>query len=100
MGISISEPARDLPVRKQCDVLVVGGGPAGIAAAIAAARNAAHTILLERYGGLGGLATGGLIILLLTMDDGQGEQVIAGLCQEFIDRLDAEGRSVQPDPSE
>ena len=55
MGISISEPARDLPVRKQCDVLVVGGGPAGIAAAIAAARNGAHTILLERYGGLGGL---------------------------------------------
>jgi hypothetical protein len=100
MGISISEPARDLPVRKQCDVLVVGGGPAGIAAAIAAARNGAHTILLERYGGLGGLATGGLIILLLTMDDGQGEQVIAGLCQEFIDRLDARGRSVQPDPGE
>jgi len=96
----ISEPARDLPLRKECDVLVVGGGPAGIAAATAAARNGARTVLLERYGNLGGLATGGLIILLLTMDDGTGEQVIAGLCQEFIDRLDALGASVQPDPTE
>ncbi len=94
----ILEPERSLPVRKVCDVLVVGGGPAGIAAAIAASRNGARTILLERYGGLGGLATGGLIILLLTMDDGQGEQVIAGLCQELVDRLDARGTSVQPEP--
>ena len=96
MAQTIHEPARSLPIRDKCDVLVVGGGPAGIAAAIAAARNSADTILLERYGALGGLATGGLIILLLTMDDGEGRQVIAGLCQEFIDRLDARGASVQP----
>jgi succinate dehydrogenase/fumarate reductase flavoprotein subunit len=92
----INEPARALPLRAECDVAVIGGGPAGIAAAIAAARNGADTILVERYGALGGLATGGLIILLLTMDDGEGHQVIAGLCQEFIDRLDARGAAVQP----
>lgn len=95
-SLPIDEPARALPVRAECDVAVIGGGPAGIAAAIAAARNGADTILVERYGALGGLATGGLIILLLTMDDGEGRQVIAGLCQEFIDRLDARGAAVQP----
>ena len=97
---TIDEPARPLPIRAECDVAVVGGGPAGIAAAVASARNGADTILLERYGALGGLATGGLIILLLTMDDGEGRQVIAGLCQEFIDRLAARGAAVQPTASQ
>jgi FAD dependent oxidoreductase len=92
----IEEPARSLPIRAECDVLIVGGGPAGIAAAIAASRNGAKTVLIERYGGLGGLATGGLIILLLTLDDGTGEQVIAGLCQELVDRLDSRGSIVYP----
>jgi hypothetical protein len=77
-------------------VAVIGGGPAGIAAAIAAARGGARTVLVERYGALGGLATGGLIILLLTLDDGEGRQVIAGVCQEFVDRLEAAGAAVQP----
>jgi len=93
---TLEEPARALPIRAECDVLVVGGGPAGIAAAIAASRNGADTLLVERYGGLGGLATGGLIILLLTLDDGEGKQVIAGLCQEVVDRLEARGSIVYP----
>lgn len=96
----IDEPGRSLPVRAECDVLVVGGGPAGIAAATAAARNGAQTMLVERYGGLGGLATGGLIILLLTLDDGRGEQVIAGLCQELVDRLEARGGTISPGKGE
>jgi succinate dehydrogenase/fumarate reductase flavoprotein subunit len=100
MNQPIIEPERELPIRRDCEVLVVGGGPAGIAAATAAARNGAHTVLLERYGGLGGLATGGLIILLLTMDDGEGEQVIAGLCQELVDRLDQRNCTVYPERGE
>ena len=92
----VPEPGRTLPVRAEADVLVVGGGPAGIAAAAAAARNGARTLLVERTGALGGLATGGLIILLLTMDDGRGQPVIAGLCQEMVDRLQARGAAVFP----
>jgi hypothetical protein len=83
------EPARDLPVIGTPDVLVVGAGSAGIAAAIAAARRGADVWLVERYGFIGGLATFGLINLLLTLDDGCGTQVVAGLCQEFVDQLDA-----------
>ncbi|TFH42255.1 MAG: FAD-dependent oxidoreductase, partial [Lysobacterales bacterium] len=83
----LHEVARRTPVRHETDVLVVGGGSAGVAAAVAAARNGADVMLVERYGYLGGLATGGLIILLLTLDDGRGHQVIAGLCQELVDRL-------------
>jgi hypothetical protein len=95
---SIEEPPRTLPVRAHCDVLVVGGGPAGISAAVAAARTGADTVLLERYGSVGGLATGGLIILLLTMDDGEGKQVVSGLCQEVIDRLGADNAVIYPPP--
>jgi hypothetical protein len=92
----IAEPGQSLPIRAECDVLVVGGGPAGISAAIAASRNGAETLLVERYGALGGLATGGLIILLLSLDEGTGEQVIAGQCQELVDRLDARGSIIYP----
>jgi 2-polyprenyl-6-methoxyphenol hydroxylase-like FAD-dependent oxidoreductase len=77
-----------VPVSSEVDVLVVGGGSAGIAAAVAAARNGAQVMLVERFSYLGGLATGGLIILLLTMDDGSGRQSVAGLCQEIVDRME------------
>lgn len=86
------EPARDVPVIGRPDVLVVGAGAAGVAAAIAAARRGADTWLIERSSSIGGLATVGLINLLLTLDDGAGHQVVAGLCQEFVDRLAALGR--------
>jgi hypothetical protein len=89
-----TEPARDLPVIGAPDVLVVGAGSAGIAASIAAARRGAEVWLVERYGFIGGLATFGLINLLLTLDDGCGTQVVGGLCQEFVDRLD--GRHPAP----
>ncbi len=56
---TIREPARDLPVIGEYDVIVAGGGPAGICAAVAAARAGASTLLLERYGFLGGIATAG-----------------------------------------
>ncbi len=93
---TVSEPARDTPVLAETDVLVVGGGSAGVAAAVAAAREGADVMLVERYGQLGGLATGGLIILLLTLDDGAGHQTIAGLCQELTDRLTRRGALAPP----
>jgi hypothetical protein len=86
------EPSRELPVIGRPDVLVVGAGAAGVAAAVAAARRGADTWLIERSASIGGLATVGLINLLLTLDDGAGHQVVAGLCQEFIDRLEVLGR--------
>ncbi len=57
MQKTVSESARTLPVLEECDVLVVGGGPAGMAAAIGAARAGAKTIVVERYGCLGGSLT-------------------------------------------
>ncbi len=95
-GSFIIEPERRVPVIAETDVLVVGGGAAGIAAAVAAARQGARAMLVERYGALGGLATNGLIILLLTLDDGRGRQVVAGLCQELVDRLAARGACIFP----
>jgi hypothetical protein len=84
---SIAEPAREVPVHAECDVLVVGGGPAGTAAAVAAARLGARTILLERHNHLGGLSTGGLVIWIDRMTDWEGRLVIRGFAEELLDRL-------------
>jgi hypothetical protein len=85
--MTVHEPAREVPVHAVCDVLVAGGGPAGCAAAIAAARLGAEVILVERYNHLGGLSTGGLVIWIDRMTDWSGRQVIAGFGQELLDRL-------------
>ncbi|MCH7483953.1 MAG: FAD-dependent oxidoreductase, partial [Chloroflexi bacterium] len=83
----VTLPASRLPVVARPDVLVVGGGSAGVSAAVAAARAGAETFLIERFSYTGGLATGGMIILLLTLDDGAGKQAVAGLCQEMVERM-------------
>jgi len=93
---TIWEPERRLSVRREAEVIVVGGGPAGVAAALAAARNGAETVLVERYGHLGGMATGGLVILIMPMSGGTEEQQIAGICQEIVDRLDSLGAAFHP----
>ncbi|MFQ5697754.1 MAG: FAD-dependent oxidoreductase [Myxococcota bacterium] len=97
---TLREPARDTPILRKTDVLVVGGGSAGVAAAVAAARAGARVTLAERYGSLGGLATGGLIVLLLSLDDGEGRPVIGGLCQEVTERLRRAGGAFHPAPGE
>ncbi len=75
----IVEPERKTPVTWETDVLVCGGGFAGAAAAVCAARNGARVLLLERYGFLGGLVTGGLVITTPPLDN--------GLNREIADRL-------------
>jgi FAD dependent oxidoreductase len=97
--LTIREPARETPVVAQTDVLVIGGGPAGIAAAIAAARDGARVILAERYPHLGGLASGGEVIVLDDMAD-QHHKTVAGVCDEVVARLDALGAAVYPPPED
>lgn len=90
-GNFITEPARQIPVLAETDVLVIGGGPAGVAAAIAASRTGAETYLVERYNHLGGLWTGGLVLPLLSTHaiDKQKNtrQVIFGVGGEMSQRL-------------
>jgi len=78
------------PVSLSAEVIVSGGGLAGLCAAVAAAQEGADTLLIERYGFLGGMATAGLINPFMPYYTG-GEQIIEGLFQQIIDRLDAAG---------
>ena len=87
----IREPARDVPVFDQYDVVVVGGGIAGVAASVAAAREGARTALMECGFGLGGLATLGNIIVYLPLCDGNGRKVSGGLAEELLKLADKEG---------
>lgn len=74
------------------DVLVVGGGNAGCAAALAAARNGARVLLAERYGFLGGTATASMVGPWMTFHSGD-DRIVGGIAQEIVDRLVARGGS-------
>lgn len=91
----IDEPGGKVPVVAEADLVVVGGGPAGIAAAVAGARNGLSTVLLERYPYLGGLASGGMVLVLDDMCNGN-EVTVRGLCSELIDRMTGMGLCVTP----
>jgi hypothetical protein len=93
---TVHEPARETPVHDETDVLVVGGGPAGCAAAVAARRLGAEVTLVERYNHLGGLSTGGLVIWIDRMTDWEGHQVITGFASEILDRLPADAVAGAP----
>ena len=94
---SVPEAAREVNVLREVDVCVVGGGPGGIAAAVSAARGGARTLLIERYGHLGGMSTGGLVNIIPNLSDIYGRQAIGGFCQELIDRLAARNAATYPE---
>lgn len=87
------EAPQEIPVVGSYDVIVIGGGPAGVSAAIASARAGAKTAIIERYGYFGGQATGGLVILIVGLTEvgkaDSSQKVIEGICSETINRLQA-----------
>ena len=80
----ILEPERKIPVTGEYDVAVCGGGVAGVAAALAAARHGARVLLIEKQFALGGLATLGLVTIYLPLCDGMGRQVSFGIAEELL----------------
>ncbi|MBV9080576.1 MAG: FAD-dependent oxidoreductase [Elusimicrobia bacterium] len=113
----ITLPARVGAVAADVDVLVVGGGPAGIGAALGAAAAGARVVIAERYGFFGGNATAALVMPLMSFftqqhppmatnntrlmpdDHGPGEAVLAGVVRTFLDRLTKAGGATVPGPS-
>lgn len=90
VGGKVIQPERPLPVLHQTDVLVVGGGPAGFAAAVAAARAGAKTTITERFGYFGGQWTGGFVLLVISSharENGQLVKVLRGIGDELLERL-------------
>lgn len=80
----ILEPERRVPIMAEVDVLVCGGGVAGVAAAVSAARCGSRSMLLERYGFLGGLATNALVITTPPLDNGINREICEALCRQGV----------------
>ncbi|PUE09657.1 FAD-dependent oxidoreductase [Limnohabitans sp. T6-5] len=92
--VSLMESARALPLFGDFDVVVVGGGPAGLAASVSAARQGARVLLVERYGFLGGMGTAGGVTNfagLYGRRDGDMVQVVHGVVDDLLDRLESLG---------
>ncbi|MBN1400068.1 MAG: FAD-dependent oxidoreductase, partial [Anaerolineae bacterium] len=88
---------REIPIVEQVDVLVIGGGPAGIGAAVAAARGGARTALVEQYGFLGGAATAAGVGPFMTSFSADGQhQITGGVFDELVRRMEALGGAIHP----
>lgn len=95
MPATIHEPAKTIPVLDEVDVLVAGGGVSGVAAATSAARAGARTLLVERMGYLGGVATAALMTSMCNrMMSGDGRQAVRGFPEELFDRMVAHGATM------
>ena len=93
------EPARETPVMGEYDVVVLGGGPSGIAAAVAAAKAGSSTLLVERYGFLGGMGTAAGVTNFCGLHGnvhGEIKQVVHGVADELLDRMRALGGLNEP----
>lgn len=111
---SVTLPPRAATVAAECDVLVVGGGPAGLGAALGAAAAGADVVLAERYGFLGGNATAALVMPLMSFhtqrgtpshaddlmppDHGPGDPVVSGALATLLQRLVDAGGVIPPSP--
>lgn len=84
----VIQPQRELPLLHETDVLVVGAGPAGVAAALAAKRTGVKVALVERYGHLGGQWTGGLVLVVIGMYGKTKVQRTSGIGEEMMQRLE------------
>ena len=87
---------KQIPEETGFDVIVCGGGCAGIAAAVAAAQNGAATLLLERSGCLGGTATNGLVAPFMSSFSGDGKQLVYGVFERLVRRMEQMGGAVHP----
>src|SRR5215471_17353519 len=88
---TIQEPARQIPVYGEYEVAVLGGGPAGIAAAVAAARAGRRTLLIERYGFLGGMGTAAGVTNFCGLHanvHGEMRRVVQGVASDLLARID------------
>jgi ribulose 1,5-bisphosphate synthetase/thiazole synthase len=91
---SIEEPARQVPLHGEYEVVILGGGPAGIAAAGVAARAGRRTLLIERYGFLGGMGTAAGVTNFCGLHAnvfGEMHRVVQGIASELLDRIDRLG---------
>ena len=91
---TIEEPARQIPIYGEYEVAVLGGGPAGIAAAVAAARAGRRTLLIERYGFLGGMGTAAGVTNFCGLHanvHGEMHRVVQGVASDLLERIDRLG---------
>ena len=91
---TITEPARQIPLYGEYEVVVLGGGPAGIAAAVAASRAGRRTLLIERYGFLGGMGTAAGVTNFCGLHAnvfGEAHRVVRGVASDLLDRIDRLG---------
>ncbi len=87
----VIQPRREIPLYRETDVLVVGGGTAGVVAALAARRAGVKVTLVERYGCFGGLWTAGLVLIVLSThisENGQRRKMVHGIGDEIMARID------------
>jgi hypothetical protein len=91
---TVEEPARQIPVYGEYEIVVLGGGPAGIAAAVAGARAGRKTLLIERYGFLGGMGTAAGVTNFCGLHanvHGAGRRVVQGVATDLLARIDRLG---------
>lgn len=92
---------KDIPHMGQYDVVVIGGGPSGVCAAIESARSGKRTLLVEAYGMLGGMATTSLVSPFMTVYDRDGDELtVGGIYREIVDRLRKFAAVIPPEETE